>query len=54
MTDKESNDSLLQLVKEQAKDESIWLLNPTVTEAYILQELRKLHSAVEKYFKDDR
>jgi len=39
---------LWELVDRQAKDEGIWFLAETVTEAYLQQELRKLHDVVER------
>jgi len=32
----------------QAKDDALWLLNPTVSEAYLQQALRDLHHVVEQ------
>lgn len=40
--------TLKALVAEQAGDHALWLLDPTVTEAYILQALRDLHAAIEE------
>lgn len=37
-----------QLVAEQAEDECLWFQADNVCEAYLQQELRKLHKAVEK------
>ena len=41
--------NLRQLAKEQAKDPGLWFEAPTPTaqEAYLQQELRKLHQAIE-------
>ncbi len=42
---------LRQLVDEQAEDEALWAVYPTgeqpISEAYLQQELRRLHAAVE-------
>lgn len=41
---------LRALVSRQAKDEGLWDIdNTTIEEAYLQQELRKLHAAVEAY-----
>jgi hypothetical protein len=40
---------LRALVDRQAEDEGLWFLNPkTAPEAYLQQELRKLHAAIEE------
>jgi hypothetical protein len=43
---------LQELVAEQAEDDSLWALNLDgslpISEAYLMQELRRLHVAVEK------
>jgi hypothetical protein len=36
-----------QLVDQQADDAGLWFFAQTPTEAYVQQELRKLHAAVE-------
>lgn len=36
-----------KLVDRQAEDEALWLLDPTIGEAYLQQELRRLHSVIE-------
>ena len=36
-----------QMVNEQAEDEGLWFEAETAAEAYLQQELRKLHAAVE-------
>ena len=36
-----------RLVDAQAEDEGLWFIAETVTEAYLQQELRRLHAAVE-------
>ena len=40
-------DDVLALVAEQAEDEACWFRRPTITEAYLQQELRRLHAAIE-------
>ena len=45
---------LVDLVNEQAKDEGLWAIDmgsstQNIVEAYLQQELRKLHAAVEEY-----
>ena len=42
---------LEELVDKQAEDEGLWFIANTATEAYLQQELRKLHAAVEEHFK---
>ena len=36
-----------RLVDEQAEDEGLWFVPETAAEAYLQQELRRLHAAVE-------
>ena len=36
-----------QVVDEQAEDEGLWFRAETAAEAYLQQELRRLHAAVE-------
>ena len=43
-----------ELVDEQGKDEGLWFIAESVTEALLQQELRKLHAAVEKDTKCQR
>jgi len=38
----------LELVHEQALDEGLWFVAESASEAYLQQELRKLHAAVER------
>lgn len=38
---------LWELVDKQAKDEGLWFKAKTAPEAYLQQELRKLHDAIE-------
>ena len=37
-----------QVVDEQAEDEGLWFRAETAAEAYLQQELRRLHAAVEE------
>jgi len=37
----------IDIVNEQAKDDGLWFMSHTAPEAYLQQELRKLHKAVE-------
>ena len=41
-------DSLLALVDEQAEDEGLWFIALTAPEAYLQQELRRLHARIER------
>lgn len=36
-----------QLVNSQAEDEGLWFMAETASEAYLQQELRRLHLAIE-------
>ena len=36
------------LVQEQAKDEGLWFITESISEAYLQQALRALHEQVEK------
>ena len=40
-------DAIQQVVDEQAEDEGLWFRAETAAEAYLQQELRRLHAAVE-------
>lgn len=40
-------DELQKLVDEQAEDYALWFLNVPIAEAYLQQELRRLHKAIE-------
>ena len=40
-------DAIQQVVDEQAEDEGLWFVAQTAAEAYLQQELRRLHAAVE-------
>jgi hypothetical protein len=37
----------MQIVERQAQDEGLWCVAQTAPEAYLQQELRRLHAAVE-------
>ncbi len=39
---------LRALVNEQAEDEGLWFVAQTASEAYLQQELRRLHAAIEE------
>jgi hypothetical protein len=39
--------NVLELVHKQAEDDALWFQAMTASEAYLQQELRKLHAAVE-------
>ena len=38
----------IDLVNKQAEDEGLWFIAKTAPEAYLQQELRKLHAIVEE------
>ena len=40
-------DAVLALVNSQAEDEGLWFIAATAPEAYLQQELRKLHAVIE-------
>jgi len=41
-------DKLLAIVNEQAFDEGLWFVAATAPEAYLQQELRRLHDVIER------
>ena len=45
-------DAVRALVDEQAEDEGLWFIAQTAPEAYLQQELRRLHAAVEELLND--
>ena len=47
MTGPAPGKAALAIVREQAKDEGLWFIATTAPEAYLQQELRRLHLAVE-------
>lgn len=53
----ESLDALRRVVNEQAEDEALWAVYPfgqqPIAEAYLQQELRRLHAAVEAFLEDE-
>lgn len=44
----EQVEALRKLVGKQAEDEGLWFVAQTAPEAYLQQELRKLHAAIEQ------
>lgn len=40
-------DQIKSLVNEQAEDEGLWFIAQTAPEAYLQQELRRLHALIE-------
>ena len=42
----------IEIVNEQAEDEGLWFYAETAAEAYVQQELRRLHAAVETWFRE--
>lgn len=40
-------DEARRIVDEQANDEGLWFIAETAAEAYLQQELRRLHAAIE-------
>ena len=47
----DARQELIDLVNKQAEDEGLWMRSLSIEEAYLQQELRKLHKAVEDYAK---
>lgn len=41
------HDTVLPIVKKQAEDDGLWFDAHTAPEAYLQQELRKLHAIIE-------
>ena len=39
--------AIKKIVDEQAEDEGLWFLSATAPEAYLQQELRRLHTEIE-------
>ena len=52
MSHQESLDRIRALVDEQAEDEALWAVYPLgqqpIAEAYLQQELRRLHALIEE------
>ena len=44
----ETMKSIIDLVNRQAEDPGLWFIAETAAEAYLQQELRKLHALIEK------
>ena len=44
---------ILALVNRQADDEGLWFIAETAAEAYLQQELRKLHALIEREAKKE-
>jgi len=44
---KELNAELLAVVNEQAEDDGLWFVAQYASEAYLQQELRRLHAIIE-------
>ena len=40
-----------KLIDKQAKDKGLWFIATTTSEAYLQQELRKLHYCIEEMIK---
>ena len=40
--------AIRKLVDEQAEDEGLWFIAKTAPEAYLQQELRRLHALIER------
>lgn len=40
--------SLMKIVNEQAEDEGLWCIAERIGEAYLQQELRRLHAEIER------
>lgn len=48
MNDREALTAIQAAVDMQAEDDALWFDARTVTEAYLQQELRKLHAVIEQ------
>jgi len=44
---KKERDTIKAIVAAQANDEGLWFIAATAPEAYLQQELRRLHAAIE-------
>lgn len=40
--------AILDIVNKQARDPGLWFMAETAAEAYLQQELRKLHAVIEE------
>lgn len=45
-------EDIQELVNEQAEDDGLWFAAETAPEAYLQQELRRLHARIEKWTKE--
>ena len=45
---KKKLEQIQELVNQQAEDEGLWFEAQTASEAYLQEELRKLHALIEK------
>ena len=45
-------DDVKKIVNLQAEDKGLWFVAETTSEAYLQQELRKLHTAIEAIHED--
>lgn len=43
--------AVMQLISEQAEDDGLWFVAQTAPEAYLQQELRRLHTAIELHYR---
>ncbi len=50
MCDTQELPSFLSIVSDQADDEGLWFVARTAPEAYLQQELRRLHAAIERAY----
>lgn len=48
--DDEKLKALVDLVNEQSEDDALWCIADRISEAYLQQELRKLHTSIEDAF----
>lgn len=42
------SESVADVIKAQAEDDGLWFESESIVEAYLQQELRRLHAAVER------
>ena len=47
MKDSGISEEILELVNQQAEDEGLWFIAKYATEAYLQNELRRLHALIE-------
>jgi hypothetical protein len=48
MNDREALTAIQALVDEQAEDDALWFIDCSISEAYLQQELRRLHALIEQ------